>query len=38
MVYSMSQWWNLGKQEMAAPPGHFIALQAINVLWETISG
>ena len=34
----MSQWSNLGKQEMAAPPGQFIALQAINALKETISG
>ena len=26
------------KKKMAAPPGQFIALQAINVLSETISG
>ena len=37
-VHSMSQCWNLGKQEMAAPPGQFIALPAINALKETISG
>ena len=37
-VYSMSQWWNLSKQKMAAPPGLFIGLQAINALKGTISG
>ena len=27
-----------GEHDMAAPPGQFIALQAINTLKETISG
>ena len=36
-VYNISQWWSLCKKEMAAPPGQFIALQAINALKETIS-
>ena len=37
-VESISQWGSLCKQEMAAPPGHCITLQAINALKETISG
>ena len=37
-VDSISQWCSLCKPEMAAPPGHYITLQAINALKETISG
>ena len=37
-VYSIIEWWSQQKRQRATTPGQLIELQAINALWDTISG